>query len=61
MWKDRHGKFEPGKVQYYNPKFFDQLFLINRFETQDQGNDQTLPAFPAVAALCGMPNVYVNC
>ena len=24
----RHGEFEPGKVQYSTPKYFDWLFLI---------------------------------
>ena len=43
----RHGKFEPGKVQYSTQNFFDQLFLI----TQNLGKDQTSPALPAVAAL----------
>ena len=26
----RHGKFEPGKVQYSTPNFFDRLFLTIR-------------------------------
>ena len=50
----RHGEFEPGKVQYSTPKFFDRLFLIHKkelIETQNLGKDQTLPAFPAMAAL----------
>ena len=42
----RNGKFEPGKVQYSTSNFFER-----RTETQNLGKDQTLPDFPAVAAL----------
>ena len=27
----RHGEFEPGKVQFSTPKFFDWLFLIRAY------------------------------
>ena len=52
----RHSEFEPDKVQYSTKKFFDGLFLIRAYwklkpKIQNLGKDQTLPAFPAVAAL----------
>ena len=44
-----HCVFEPGKVQYSTPKFFDRLFLTRaNLNSQNLGKDQTLPAFPAV-------------
>ena len=30
----RHGKFEPGKVQYSTQKIFDRLFLIRAYWNQ---------------------------
>ena len=45
----RHGEFEPGKVQYSTPNFFDQLFLIEIQNLGKQGPG--LGALQAVAPL----------
>ena len=60
----RHGEFEPGKVQYSTPNFFDRLFLIRAYWNPNLGKAQALGALPAVAPLhlehcvhnCNQPN-----
>ena len=47
----RHSEFEPDKVQYFTPKFFDRLFLIRAYWNPNLGKAQALGALPAVTAL----------
>ena len=47
----RHGEFKPDKAQYSTPNFFDRLFFIKVYWTQNLGKVQALGALPAVAPM----------
>ena len=46
LYQGRHGEFEPGKVQYSTPKFFDQLFLIRAYWNPKSRQGPNLACLP---------------